>query len=367
MASRPASPVRPRPELATTLQHFVHVVAFCLSISALLFLFASGKSHQSYAHPLVYSLAIGIVSWAIIDLGRFLLPLDPDSGWPRGVGGVLIVVAGISGGFVGGTVIGDAIIGQSSWRDLPASDLRMSWVVTILAGVAGSIYFYSRGRDARQQARIQLAQRAAAEAKLKLLETQLEPHMLFNTLANLRVLIATDAPRAQEMLDRLIAYLRATLSASRVLAHPLSSEFARLDDYLQLMAVRMGERLKYTLTLPPDLQSIPVPPLLLQPLVENAIKHGLEPSLDGGEIRVSATREGMRLRLDVQDSGVGMPAFAANTGGAGFGLSQVRERLAAAYDGNALFEVVSGLESGTHIILRLPIAMEGLDAGAEAV
>ncbi|MGA0569474.1 sensor histidine kinase [Variovorax sp. VNK109] len=362
----PTSTQTSRPDMASLLNHFVHTVAFCLSISALMFFFASGTHASSYAHPLVYSLAIGIITWAIIDIGRFVLPLDPDSGWPRGFGGIFIVALGITVGFVGGTFIGDSIIGQSSWKDLPRSDLRMSWIITILAGVAGSIYFYSRSRDARQQARIQLAQRAVAEAKLKLLETQLEPHMLFNTLANLRVLIATDAPRAQDMLDRLIAYLRATLSASRVLAHPLSSEFARLDDYLQLMAVRMGERLRYTLTLPQDLQSITVPPLLLQPLVENAIKHGLEPSLEGGEIRVSATREGMRLRLDVEDTGVGMPAFAASTSGAGFGLSQVRERLAAAYEGNALFEVVAGLESGTHIILRLPIGMDTLDATTEA-
>ncbi len=347
-----------RPDSAALLHHFVHTVAFCLSISALMYFFASGNHASSYEHPLVYSLAIGIITWAIIDLGRFVLPLDPETGWPRGFAGIFIVALGITVGFVGGTFIGDAIIGQSSWKDLSRSDLRMSWIITILAGVAGSIYFYSRGRDARQQARIQLAQRAAAEAKLKLLETQLEPHMLFNTLANLRVLIATDPLRAQDMLDRLIAYLRATLSASRGLAHPLSNEFARLDDYLQLMAVRMGERLKYTLTLPQDLQSIPVPPLLLQPLVENAIKHGLEPSVDGGEIRVSATREGLRLRLDVEDTGVGMSAFAANTNGAGFGLTQVRERLAAAYEGHAVFEVVPGLVSGTHIVLRLPLELE---------
>lgn len=90
----------------------------------------------------------------------------------------------------------------------------------------------------------------AAEARLKLLETQLEPHMMFNTLANLRVLVATDPPRAQEMLDHFIAYLRATLGASRAALHPLADEFARLQDYLALMAVRMGPRLDYTLELP---------------------------------------------------------------------------------------------------------------------
>src|SRR5690606_22156517 len=126
------------------------------------------------------------------------------------------------------------------------------------------------------------AQRQASEARLRLLESQLEPHMLFNTLANLRALIGSDPPRAVEMLDRLNAFLRATLAASRSAAgaqrHTLRDEFARLDDYLALMAVRMGPRLRVVLSLPEPLADCPVPALLLQPLVENAIRHGLEPS-----------------------------------------------------------------------------------------
>src|SRR2546428_7082195 len=119
------------------------------------------------------------------------------------------------------------------------------------------------------------AKHSAAESKLKLLESKLEPHMLFNTLANLGVLIGTDPPRAQAMLDRLIAFLRATLEASRSGSHPLAAEFARIADYLELMQVRMGARLRSRLELPDDLAALPVPPLLLQPLVENAIQHGL--------------------------------------------------------------------------------------------
>ena len=97
------------------------------------------------------------------------------------------------------------------------------------------------------------------------------------------------------MLDRLIAYLRATLAASRATTHPLQAEFDRLRDYLELMAVRMGPRLRYTLDLPPELATQPVPTLLLQPLVENGIRHGLEPKVDGGSITVRARR---RARAD---------------------------------------------------------------------
>jgi LytS/YehU family sensor histidine kinase len=257
-----------------------------------------------------------------------------------------------------GSSIGDAITGKSTW-DMPAEQLRMAWMVTILGGLAASVYFYFMGRTARQQSKIEAVQRSAAEAQLKLLETQLEPHMLFNTLANLRVLIDLDPPRAQQMLDRLIAYLRATLGASRASAHPLASEFERLDDYLQLMAVRMGERLVYTLDLPAELRTVSVPPLLLQPLVENAIKHGLEPCMDCGGITVRASRHGERLRLEVADTGIGMEAAAAHTtAGAprgGFGLAQVRERLAAAYGGAADVKVSALEPHGTCITLHLPL------------
>src|SRR5690606_21211369 len=141
------------------------------------------------------------------------------------------------------------------------------------------------------------------EARLKLLEAQLEPHMLFNTLANLRALIAVDPQRAQEMLDHMIAYLRATLDASRATSHPLAAEFERLRDYLALMAIRMGPRLAFQLELPPALAAQPVPTLLLQPLVENSIRHGLEPQVQGGRIKVTARQEGEALVLEVLDTG----------------------------------------------------------------
>jgi hypothetical protein len=142
--------------------------------------------------------------------------------------------------------------------------------------------------------------------------------MLFNTLANLRALIGLDPLQAQHMLDRLIDYLRATLNASRSPAHAVSAEFARLQDYLALMQIRMGSRLTVQFELAPDAAMVSMPPLLLQPLVENAIKHGLEPHRPGGLLRVSAQRDGSLLRLRVEDSGAGLAAaqvFAARERG----------------------------------------------------
>ena len=176
--------------------------------------------------------------------------------------------------------------------------------------------------------------------------------MLFNTLANLRVLIGVDPQRAQDMLDRMVAYLRATLAASRASNHPLEREFDRLRDYLELMSVRMGPRMRYTLDLPADLANLNVPALLLQPLVENSIKHGLEPKLEGGSITVRAQRAGSTLTLLVSDTGVGFDAQTALTDG--FGLVQVRERLAAAYGEKGSVERNSTPGQGTTVLLHLP-------------
>ena len=218
-----------------------------------------------------------------------------------------------------------------------------------------SFYYHARGRQAALQAQIAAAERDASQARLALLQSQLEPHMLFNTLANLRALIALDPPAAQHMLDRLDGYLRATLGASRATLHPLADEFALLTDYLELMAVRMGPRLRTTLDLPEPLRAWPVPTLLLQPLVENAIKHGLEPCIDGGGIDVSAARAGDRLTLVVHDSGVGFEPAQAAAAGTHFGLTQVRERLAAAYGARAHCAVESAPGAGTTVTVTLPL------------
>jgi LytS/YehU family sensor histidine kinase len=229
-------------------------------------------------------------------------------------------------------------------------------VVSLIPGIAATYFFYSRARLAAAHAHAEQAERLAVEQRLKLLASQLEPHMLFNTLANLRALIGVDPARAQAMLDRLITFLRATLDASRAPMHPLADEFARLADYLALMQVRMGARLQTRLTLPRDLGTLPFPTLLLQPLVENAIKHGLEPHVQGGRIEVAAAREGGQLVLQVRDTGAGLASGVA-TSRAGFGLEQVRERLAALY-GSAYSLTLApapDAQGGTLVTLSLPL------------
>ena len=230
------------------LRHLLQVLAFCLAIATIQYAFTP---EHPYTPPVVYSLCIGTFTWAIIDLGRNLFPSAQETGWPAGWAGLGLVVGGIAAGYLLGTRLADQFCSVFGWYASTGpvdrnAELRSSILITALAGIAGSYYFYSVNRSAYLERKMAEERKHANEARLKLLETQLEPHMLFNTLANLRALIGVDPPRAQGMLDHMIAYLRATLDASRATTHSLQAEFDRLRDYLELMAIRMGPRLQYT-------------------------------------------------------------------------------------------------------------------------
>ena len=334
------------------IRHGLLVAAFSVAIAASLTLAGNGRLDDNLAH----ALGIGFFSWISIDLGRLWFSRHQETPWPQGWHGFkgwLVVVAGSAFGYCTGMALGHWYSGLPLHLPSFTSPFALSspLVITVVASVVISFFFYSQGKSRFLTASVAQAQRDAAEARLALLQSQLEPHMLFNTLANLRVLVASDPERAQAMLDHLIDYLRATLGASRATRHPLADEFARINDYLALMAVRMGPRLAFTLDLPADLQTAPVPPLLLQPLVENAIRHGLEPTLAGGHITVRARRlpatpaEPERLELTVEDDGAGLPPGgappAAPQGASRFGLVQVRERLATLHGAQATLELIA--------------------------
>ncbi|MBS0308366.1 MAG: histidine kinase, partial [Proteobacteria bacterium] len=267
-----------------------------------------------------------------------------------------LVSAGV--GYVAGHALGDFFLGAHQGSNVAHNPRGLFVMMLVVFAVSmGCVYFfYSRNRMAVMEMHTQSALRSATENQLKMLESQLEPHMLFNTLANLRVLIATDPPRALTMLDRIISFLRATLEASRSAMHPLSAELDRVDDYLDMMQVRMGARLQFRLDLPDELAALPVPPLLLQPLVENAIKHGLEPKVAGGRIEVTARRQGHTLILGVRDTGVGLGAQSDN--GTKFGMRQVRDRLAALYGSAAALDILPANddEGGTLVTVQLPLS-----------
>jgi len=215
--------------------------------------------------------------------------------------------------------------------------------------------------------------------------------MLFNTLANLRALIGHDTDQAIEMLDRLDSLLRETLKSSRSTHHALAHELTVLEDYLALMKVRMGERLSYSFNIAEASRRIQVPALILQPLVENAIRHGIDPLLEGGHIRIDAQLANNKLTLVVEDSGKGMDSKIIESMDAnqsetaiykkvrstdeqdtsfsnGFGLENLRQRLHQSYGDKASIQFTRAFElsaasaeatsvearDGTRVTVQLP-------------
>ncbi|MGE8321271.1 MAG: sensor histidine kinase, partial [Comamonas sp.] len=159
------------------LRHLLQTVAFCLVIPAIQYAF---QPERPYGIALTYSLCIGVLCWAFIDLGRHLLASSAETGWPTGWRAVALPTVGIVAGFALGTLLGDWWTGLSTWNSSDGQ-LRISIAITLLAGTAGTYWFYTRGKSAWLEARMAEAHGQATEARLKLLGTQLEPHLLFNT------------------------------------------------------------------------------------------------------------------------------------------------------------------------------------------
>jgi sensor histidine kinase YesM len=202
--------------------------------------------------------------------------------------------------------------------------------------------------------------RELSESQLRLLRAQIEPHFLFNTLGAVQQLAeqgAQGAGRAAALTADLIAFLRASLAEMRSEQVPLQSEFDMVAAYLRVMQARMGTRLHYALDLPAEFAHATIPSMILLTLAENAIKHGIEPSLRGGEIRLSALRVDGMLRLRVQDTGMGLPASGAGSApGSGLGLENVRSRLLLS-DPSASLSLCDGDEGGVIAEILLPITI----------
>ena len=339
MNAEPASPHR-------ALRHGAIVAGFSAFIAV-----ALSIARGDWVLQFVYAESIGLSIWACTELGRYLLGIDPQAGWRWAV----LQVAAVVAGYTIGTELGDLYCGCSSFEFFRRSPRTLASYLVLSVAITGAIsyFFISRGRDQRRQREIATAQRDAAEARLKLLESQLEPHMLFNTLANLRALIAVDPQRAQAMLDQLIAFLRATLGASRVPFHALDAEFARVADYLALMQARMGSRLETKLDLPADLATLQVPPLVLQPLVENAIHHGIARRAGAGKIVIRARGDADSVQITVSDDGAGITSDAVPEG---VGLSNSRLRLEQLYGGRGRLVLKGHPGSGAEAVVTIPRA-----------
>lgn len=232
--------------------------------------------------------------------------------------------------------------------------ILISFGVKVLAG--GKRRAELLARDASTKADVANLERRLTEAQMATLQAQVEPHFLFNTLALIGQLIETDQKEAARVHSHLIEYLRASLPQMRSAkgtGGTLGKQVELSRAYLSIMQARMKERLAVRFEVPDFLGSAPFPPMMLQTLIENAIKHGLEPKVAGGTIVVRSRVEGATLHVDVCDDGVGFNLHAGN----GVGLANIRERLALLYgkDAELVIETPSG--GGACVSIRLPYRM----------
>ncbi len=220
----------------------------------------------------------------------------------------------------------------------------------------GKVQAEAKAAQATEVAESESLKRQVIEARMAAMQAQVEPHFLFNTLASIEHLIETDPPRAGKMQRNLIALLRATMPTMREAnaqsTRDLGRELAVIRPYLEILKVRMEERLQTELNVSDGLLSAEFPPMMLQSLVENAIKHGLEPKAEGGLLRVGAEIVHGKLAVTVADTGLGFGKAA--TVGTGIGLSNIRERLALLYGDKASLTVTETDGGGTSVTITVP-------------
>ena len=269
----------------------------------------------------------------------------------------VLVVFGVLGGLAIGLLLAGTLL-----LDRPLYFFRGQYEVLVLGvlfGVVATAGFLFLGDLLDVRARLGRAEREAlerdkamAEAELRVLQAQIEPHFLFNTLANVISLIDDEPARARQLLERLTSLLRISLARTRADAVTLADGLSVVRDYLQIQAIRMDGRLAWDVQMDAALSARRVPPLLVQPLVENAVLHGCEPKAEVGSVAVIVAAHGNgALQICVEDDGVGMLNA---TGGAGTGLANVRERLRAVYGEQANLRLIERPEGGVRAELSIP-------------
>jgi hypothetical protein len=337
---------------------WVWTAAFCFAVAALFTILAAlfygrGSGWRSwlewYRINIGLSLSIGFSIHLLFQAAARLLGHDRIGAF--GPTQRLLLFLGLPlFGVAIGWPLGAAMLGDEHFAWLPLRDPSTIAAMVLISMLWSLAFYYFFGVKARQIE----AEKRAAEARLRLLQGQIEPHFLFNTLANVLALIDDDAPKAKRMLEALTEHLRASLVALRGDGATLGSELDGIRAYLALMHTRMEGRLAFTVDDAGALRDARLPALLLQPLVENAIHHGLEPKVSGGRIDVRAARDGPTLVVTIADDGLGLDPPARRRKGAGVGIANLRERLAARYGRNAAL-TLEDTRPGTRATLRLPL------------
>lgn len=326
---------------------------FCLAIAVLLWLL---DPDDSLATTSIVSFSIGLsvaTAFVLLEdrLGRFMSAyLAP----------IPITLVGVATGMLlGGTLLGD-----------PGYFLRddhETWALGIFFGVVGFLLVGAYGRMQALRAALARAhaerlerEKLLLESDLRRLQAQIEPHFLFNTLSNVASMIHHRPAQAEAMLNDLTTLLRASLRRTRATLTTVTLELEIVRAYLEIQRIRMGGRLRYRIHVEPDCESLTLPPLLLQPLVENAVVHGIEPQEEPGEVTITVRRTGAGLGITVTDTGPGLENPGNGDGEllsgrhAGTGIANVLGRLEALYHGRAALRFERHSPHGVCTVLTLP-------------
>lgn len=341
----------PHSRLYLYFRDFAINIVLMFLLAGLLYILAGNFMIQ-----LRYSLAISISTMSachVIMALRGTRRLD----W-KTLGGAMVT------GMLPGIFIGIWLNGHTPYeiQTQCSSGLLSVLTISLICTLSFSYFFHSRQVIAETAAALRqqelervTAEKQLAEANLRVLQAQIEPHFLFNTLSNILSLISTNPDKAERMLGNFTGYLRASLQQTRAERIELQDEMATVRAFLEIMAVRMEKRLTYLIDVPAELYTLMIPPLLLQPLVENAVEHGIDPLPEGGTITVRAKRDGNMLALEVSDSGDGIKT----SNSMGVGMANIRERLKLLYHGEAGFQVKVAVPHGTTVHLTIPIGSGG--------
>lgn len=294
------------------------------------------------AYALVYANLTGVLATLIIGglaerLTRFKLPPVP-------VAMAAIIVFAPLGCLMAQAllmVVG-LVVPQNFWREY-LNTLRVALPLAVVFGLGALVHGSLRGRVQQMEERLhekeiaeERTRKLAAEARLRSLESRIHPHFLFNTLNSISSLIAVNPDRAEQIVGRLAALLRASLDTSHQPLIPLREELAMVESYVDIERVRFGDKLRGSVEMPAGLEEAKVPPMSVQSLVENAVKHGITPQSGGGEFLVSACAENGNLRIEVRDSG---PGFDLSSIRPGHGLDSLVQRLDALFGAKARLNV----------------------------
>ena len=330
-----------------TVRRVLYVTAICAAaVGAVVWIFLN-----TYLDLLVTALCVGYTSMILFTIAGNVR----QTRVPREAMQMLAVVLG--------SVLGTVLAGMVKGRSIPGmfterlSGVAISMGLGIGFGCVAVAAVILREKSARDQARISRAEserhrleKHVLEARLQIMQAQVEPHFLFNTLANVQHLVETDPAAASGMLESLIQYLRAALPQMREGATNLGREIDMARAFLEIQRVRMGSRMDFAIDVPLELRERAFPPMMLISLVENAVKHGVDPCCDCGTITIRAQETEGRLRVAVADTGEGI----VPKKGGGVGLSNIRERLQALYGDEARLTLEENQPRGVVAAIEVP-------------